>query len=255
MNVISGLPRDWSDLQIQVTRILSECGFAADTDKAIETVRGTVNVDVYAEDTTQTPHLTYLCECKLWKSAIPKAVVHSFRTVVVDYGANSGFIISSRKFQKGAYAAATNTNIRLLSWIQFQELFVDKWIQAYMLPRLFQESDALIEYTEPINSRIFRKADALSPAQQERFMQLRSQYQALAYLALHLSIQIHHPAMQVKIPQLPIKNGMRVDYRNIEGGIPPELCEASTLREFLDTFSKHLQQGTDEFDRLFGERA
>jgi len=255
MNVISGLPIDWHELQTQVTRIFSECGFAAETDRAIETVRGTVNVDVYAEDTTQTPHLIYLCECKLWKSAVPKTVVHSFRTVVVDYGANCGFIISSRRFQKGAYEAATNTNIRLLNWIQFQELFMDRWIKAYMLPRLFQESDALVEYTEPINSRIFRKADALTPAQQERFKQLRSQYQVLAYLALHLSIQIYHHSMKVEIPQLPIKDGMRIDYRSIEGGLPPELCEASTLRDFLETFSKYLQQGTAEFDQLFGERA
>lgn len=255
MNVISSLPTDWRELQTQVARIFSECGFAAETDRAIETVRGSVNVDVYAEDTTQTPLLIYLCECKRWKSSVPKTVVHSFRTVVVDHGANCGFIISSRRFQKGAYEAAANTNIRLLNWVQFQEIFLERWIHAYMLPRLYEESDALIQYTEPINSRIFRKADNLTATQQQSFVKLRSQYQVLAYLALHLSTQIYHPSMKVEIPQLPIKDGMQVDYGSIEGGLPPELCEAYTLRDFLETFVKYLQQGTAEFDQLFGERA
>lgn len=108
------------------------------------------------------PEIVYLCECKHWARAVPQSIVDGFRTVVQDYGANWGIIISLKGFQKGAYHSARNSNIKLLSWLEFQDLFEDRWIQNYFIPTLSAESDVLIEYTEPINSRIFRKADLLS---------------------------------------------------------------------------------------------
>ncbi len=256
MNIITNeLPNNWRALQDEVAKILAECGLKAEVAKHIETVRGPVNIDVYAEDTTQTPTSIYLCECKRWKSSVPKTIVHAFRTVVLDYGANWGFIISSKNFQKGAYEAAANSNIKLLSWTSFQELFVDRWIQRHMLPQLFQEYDALVEYTEPINSRIFRKAERFSPPQKKRFVELRKKYAVLAFFAVCLSIQIHHPSLQTPIPSLPMKDGITIDYRNLDGGLPTELIEASSLRQFLTIFTNHLRAGTAEFDGLFGGRA
>jgi hypothetical protein len=52
------------------------------------------------------------------------------------------------------------------------------------VPRIYQEADALIEYAEPINSRIFRKARSLSEEAQRRFVELRDEYAALGFLAL-----------------------------------------------------------------------
>jgi hypothetical protein len=37
---------------------------------------------------------TTLCECKYWRSAVPQAVIHGFRTVVGDIGANKGYAIA-----------------------------------------------------------------------------------------------------------------------------------------------------------------
>ncbi len=113
-------PADWHDLQVQVNKILNECGLTSEIDKKITTVRGPVKVDVYAEDSFNRPPTTYLCECKHWKSSIPKTVVHAFRTVVTDFGANWGFIISSVGFQSGAQTAASKSNVKLLTWIEFQ---------------------------------------------------------------------------------------------------------------------------------------
>lgn len=137
MNIITRtMPRDWKDLQQQVAEILKECGLETYLERTISTVRGTVEIDVYAEDKDQKPVATYLCECKHWKSSVPKTIVHSFRTVVSDYGANFGFIISSKRFQSGAYEAARKSNVKLLTWIEFQELFVERWISTYMIPRI-----------------------------------------------------------------------------------------------------------------------
>ncbi|MDP2952194.1 MAG: hypothetical protein Q8O76_02615, partial [Chloroflexota bacterium] len=64
----------------------------AEIDKEIETARGAVKIDVYAEDGRQKPSIIYLCECKHWRSGVTKTVVHAFRTVVSDYGVNWGLI-------------------------------------------------------------------------------------------------------------------------------------------------------------------
>src|SRR5690554_488282 len=97
----SKLPETWEDLQNKVALILMECGFEAETPKIIETVRGKVEIDVFAIDNSVKPNTTYLCECKYWKNPIPQTVIHAFRTVISDYGANWGLIISSNGFQSG----------------------------------------------------------------------------------------------------------------------------------------------------------
>ncbi len=98
-------------------------GYESEVERTIETVRGNVDVDVHAIDLTISPNLIYLCECKYWSSAVPKTIVHSFRTVVSDYGAHVGFLISRNGFQSGTYQASQNSNIRLVNWFEFQELF------------------------------------------------------------------------------------------------------------------------------------
>jgi restriction system protein len=56
----SSLPKDWRDLQIQVEKIMKESGLIAESEKDIETVRGIVNIDVYAEDASQRPKTIYV---------------------------------------------------------------------------------------------------------------------------------------------------------------------------------------------------
>ena len=172
--LIESHPATWKDLQDAAGRILSECGYHAETDKTIETARGPVNVDVYASDTSRSPQITFLVECKHWASAVPKTIVHAFRSVVSDFGANVGYIVSSAGFQSGAYAAAGNSPIRLVTWEEFQADFLDQWIENYFVPRVAEAADPLIEYTEPINSRIFSKADNLPKERQSKFKALRN---------------------------------------------------------------------------------
>lgn len=244
------LPNNWRDLQDQVAQILQECGFETEVEKRINTVRGTVDIDVFAEDLSQKPSVIYLCECKHWQSTVPKSVVHAFRTVVSDFGANWGFIISSAGFQSGAYNAAEHSNVRLLTWEEFQELFVDRWFERYMAPRLVEEADPLVEYTEPINSRIFRKADALSAEAQEQFKALREEYWQLASLALPM----YAPGIHGQRPQLPLCK-TPTERLLVGDSIPADVLEATTLREFLELYLRHVQKGIAAFDEVFGERA
>lgn len=246
-------PKDWRDLQRQVNEIFQECGLKSKIEKEIQTVRGTVNVDVYAEDLSSQPATIYLCECKHWQSAVPKGVVHAFRTVIADYGANWGFIISSAGFQSGAFEAATNSAVRLLTWDEFQELFVDRWIENYMMPRLREEVDALVEYTEPINTRIFRKADELDEHSQQLFIQLREKYADLAFLALHFYLP--SPMLKSRRPDLPLRKVIQNRKDSGMTNLPDELLDATCLRDFVDIICRHAREGIGAFDQVFGGRA
>lgn len=66
--VESVVPDTWVDLQVNVAKILSECGLESETPKTRKTARATVEVDVCAIDNSLSPAPIYLCECKHWKT-------------------------------------------------------------------------------------------------------------------------------------------------------------------------------------------
>ncbi|AEG15864.1 restriction endonuclease [Desulfofundulus kuznetsovii DSM 6115] len=244
-------PGDWRDLQKAVAQILAESGLSVESEKTIDTVRGTANIDVFAVDHSQMPPITYLCECKHWKSSVPKTVVHSFRTIVSDYGANWGLIISSAGFQAGAYAAARNTNILLLDWQGFQELFVERWYRHYLIPRIDREAEPLISYTEPINSSVFRRAESLTDEGRRKFLALREEYRDLTFLALFIKSRVDSFDLidQNKCSILPLKNSLRSPLVEC---LPADLVEATALRDFLTILLSHVRKGVQAFRELFG---
>ena len=253
-----GVPKHWKALQADVAQILSECGFQVESNKTITTVRGKVDIDVFALDRSQTPPVIYLCECKLWNSNVPKREVHAFRTVVNDFGANWGLIISKKGFQSGAFEAAINTNLRLFNWQEFQSLFADRWYHEYMVPILKKVTLRLGWYTEPINSGSSRKSATLSPAAQKRFSSLQKEYENLEWLALQLSLSAYH-VQDKPAPALPLREHR---FRELlesktqdEIGIPEDVLAATSLRGLLDLLIEHLRTGIAKFDEVFGERA
>jgi restriction system protein len=247
-------PSDWRDLQRQAATILDECGLVACVEKSITTVRGAVSVDVYAEDRLHRPVLSYLCECKHWQSSVPKSIVHAFRTVVTDYGVNCGFVISSAGFQSGAFEAAENTNVRLVTWEEFQGIFVDRWIEKYFRVRLEKEAQPLVDYTEPFNSRIFRKADALTAEAQQEFRELRGKHQALGNLTLRLYLPLMAPALNNRLT-VPLKDFFPNSLSLYSHQLSPDVFEAASYRGLLDCLCRHVQNALAEFDGVFGGRA
>src|ERR1700754_2667432 len=119
---------DWSDLQEKVAMFFRELGYEAATQLTVELAgRGRKEVDVHIRDPRASVNQIMLAECKCWASRVPQDTVHSFRSVMEGTGANTGFIISKVGFQAGAYEAARNTNIHLLSWDELQRKFGRQW--------------------------------------------------------------------------------------------------------------------------------
>ena len=128
MQIFNEEPTDWKDLQDKVACVLELCGFNVETPKKIQTGRETIEVDVYAKNA----EMTIIFECKYWESHVPQNVALSFRTSVIDIGANKGIIIAKTGFQRGAYQSVKNTNIELMTWLEFENYYKEKILKIYI---------------------------------------------------------------------------------------------------------------------------
>jgi len=125
--ITSRMPDEWGELEDLVTAILNEAGLHARRAVPVVLPRGNVNVDVVAEETHDGITHRIFGECKNWRTNIPREVVHAFRTVVAEAGANRGYVISRVGFQTGAINAAQSTNIELVTFAEFQTSYFLKW--------------------------------------------------------------------------------------------------------------------------------
>ena len=138
-------PEDWRALQVEVARLLDECGFQeVEVEKTVQTVRGEAEIDVWAEEAVKGRKYLTVCECKHWKANVPQTVVHAFRTVVTDIGAHVGYIVSIAGFQDGAFKASEATNVELVTWEQLQTKFEPSWYETYFSPQITSRLDPLL---------------------------------------------------------------------------------------------------------------
>lgn len=252
-------PPNWRALQESVATILRESGVNAEVEKTIQTARGEVTVDVFAHDADATPDQTYLIECKRWRTRVPQTVVHSFQSVVDNAGANWGAIVSLSGFQRGAVTAARYSNVRLLTWPEFHDTFAPKWFEAFFTKTVFDITDPLIEYNEPINSRIFRKADALPRNKRNSFIKLRERHHGLYIMCTMLSfLGLRPPTFANADRVAPIALPLRSTLASAIGPravIPPQIVDATSYRELIAAIKVEVDAAVAEFDGLFGERA
>ena len=144
-------PTSWRELQDEVGLILSDCGYNTEIEKEISLGRGKSVVDVYARRSCGIP-TTIICECKHWNKKVPRSVVQGFRTIILESGANLGYIISAKGFQSGSYEVATKTNIHLLSWAEFQEAFRTDWLKN-MIGKIQRAGSELRSFIMYINTK------------------------------------------------------------------------------------------------------
>jgi hypothetical protein len=233
---------DWKDLQNKVAQIFLDIGYETEVGKEIETVRGKVEIDVFALNRTQIPNISCLCECKYWNTPIPQTVVHSFRTIVTDYGANYGFVISKLGFQSGAYEAIKNTNVQLLNWPEFQKLFEQKWRDS-MMDKLDELGMPLRDYTDPYDSLIDRKYHKLDNERKAKYRDLIEQYFRVAMMSSRLYLEnllVKEIPLQVELPMEPSEGLQKITI--------------SSEKELFDLLIQYCNQGIQEFDELFGEK-
>jgi hypothetical protein len=120
-------PGSWKDLEQMVQQAFCEMGYESKKSHSLDTVRGKVEIDVFARKTTTPIPTIVLCECKYWNKPVSQHVIHGFRTVCADVGAHFGLIISKVGFQAGAETSRSSTNVHLMNFKEFQETFFEEW--------------------------------------------------------------------------------------------------------------------------------
>jgi len=244
------IPKDWKDLQNKVARIMRQSGIKkVKTPQRLQTVRGQVEIDVYAEEDIQHQKLIILCECKYWKSNIPQSVIYSFRTIMHDTGAHVGYIISSKGFQKGAYKASKNSNIELLSWVKFQSIFEKQWFENYFTKEI-KIIDPLVSYTEPINTGIFRMVDKMTEIEKKDFFELRKKYEEFAFLCLPYFDGLDM-LRRGKMLQLPLNKNLKSSINSVS--IPKNILSATSYEDFLKFSKQFGKKGIEQFRELFAK--
>lgn len=234
---------DWRDLQSRVATILRESGLAAETAHVLGTARGTVEIDVYAIDPRTIPPAVYLCECKRWRQRVPQGEVHAFRTVVADAGTHFGLFISAEGFQSGAHEVVRHTNIHLLDWLGFQELFVERWCRNYWIPLLRHRGDRLASYVEPICSDASIRANRGEPLEPA---------EAVGLLVLDLWGDPFNDfaASILGQPPEPVVAAIWEHRDRYRQHLPPEAANAQHLRELLDALLAFIPRWLQETGRM-----
>lgn len=243
-------PATWIDLQKTVARVLSEAGFTTTSPKKLKLARGSVEVDVFSVDKATTPNIVYLCEAKHWSKNVPKTVVHAFRSVVSDYGANIGLIISKKGFQRGARAAAQHSNIRLITFEGFEELFLDRWL-IRMAAATYAAAQRLISLTDYI-SMPPKQWDTWPQATRDKFIRLNRIYDVTSNEIMSAHFMPDH-LRQLTFPlQMPIIKSLRWD-RNHAAAFPGpdvKMQRLANYGEYFEYLRSHIKDGLREFKRL-----
>ena len=226
MKVTNEIPTSWKDLQDKVCRYLNECGYHAVSPKRIDTVRGVVEVDVFA--TTDDELLRqFICECKFWDKRVPQEKIHAFRTVVQDSGSMLGIFISKMGYQKGARNAAICSNVLLKDWDGFVEMIARQWVKKRFrdIQRL---GDPLGKYTDYLDVPIEKFSTV---AAKDECMRLQQKYEQPYFMARSLELGMHRPEEPV------VLDGIRFDYFNV----------------LFDYLEREFRQGVKAFHDLFAE--
>ncbi|HUW06891.1 MAG TPA: restriction endonuclease [Williamwhitmania sp.] len=151
--IFNSEPKTWQELQTYVGKIFKECGFETEISKVVDLVRGHKEIDVFAKDIESEYQPIVLVECKFWNNPIPQEIIHSFRTVMNDFGANLGFIVSKIGFQAGSFQAVENTNIKLVDLIELEKVYYRRWLKT--MPKKYLDiADKLFPYWDPSGGRM-----------------------------------------------------------------------------------------------------
>ncbi|WP_201788148.1 restriction endonuclease [Paraburkholderia phytofirmans] len=109
---------NWRQYQEQTAAAFRRLGFTAEVDYTAAGVRARHDIDVYVTFTQQSIPCTWVVECKLWATRVPKEKILALKSIVDDLGADRGIIVSEAGFQPGAQDAARGTNITLVTSLE-----------------------------------------------------------------------------------------------------------------------------------------
>jgi hypothetical protein len=249
-------PRRWQELEQSAARLLQEANFEVKIRPSIPLARGAAQVDLLVTDRVASPPQVILVECKHWCRRVTQAEVHAFRTVVTDAGANGGLLLSASGFQPGAQAAARHSNVRLVTWQEFQSIFAGRWMEWYARPSLILSFHSLKEMTDIYHLDEDERLCDLSPQAADAFWHWVRRASPLVRLADFLSLPCfpflpglpQQPDRLVALPLAEKKENFDLT------GVPESLLHIPIARPFLDALLTELDRTKAELDHILPDR-
>lgn len=111
----------WKKYQEDAAAYFRSLGLNASTDVTVKGARTSHDIDVLVTSHYVGFDITWLVECKCWKTPVNKLHVLALREIVSDVGADRGILLSESGFQSGAKEAASLTNIQVTSIADVRE--------------------------------------------------------------------------------------------------------------------------------------
>lgn len=243
--ITNQIPETWNELQNKVAEILEQCGFEVEIEKKIKSIRGSVEIDVYAEEKVNNRTYSILCECKHWKTNIPQNVIHGFRTVLSDLGANIGYIITTSNFQIGSIESVKKTNIKLLTWNDFQNIFFETWYRKYFCSpkgdlRLFYDDYNIVSWFDDLNQK-----------DRKRYFQIRNILNEIHEInsLFPAPFMLNIDGIDATFPTLPLSSS-HIDLNEYYGDLPISVFNASDYESFLKEITSLRNKFVIEFNNL-----
>lgn len=131
----------WKKYQEEAASFFRSLQLEAITDATIKGVRTKHDIDVLVKAHHVGFEVTWLVECKHWKTPVSKLHVLGLRQIVADTGADRGIILCEVGFQSGAIEASKLTNVHVTSLADFG-ISAKNDIYAMRLRELYERTDA-----------------------------------------------------------------------------------------------------------------
>lgn len=131
----------WRAYQESAADLFRQMGFEAVVEEVLEGARGKHEVDVVARTSLGGVGVTWIVECKHWKSAVPKAHVLTLAQIAQDTGADRAVLLSEKGFQAGAIAVSSKSNVMLTSLNELQAVAADSIAELSIRRTLMRTKD------------------------------------------------------------------------------------------------------------------
>jgi hypothetical protein len=115
------MSKPWQMYQQEVADFFRSLGFITEIERHVTGTRAIHEIDIHATRETIGVTVTWIVECKLWNTAIPKEKVLVLSQIAADVGADRAFLLSESGFQSGALRASEKTNVTLTSLQDLRE--------------------------------------------------------------------------------------------------------------------------------------
>jgi len=138
----------WQEYQEEAAAFFRLLGLEANVDATVKGVRTSHDIDVLVKSRHAGFEVTWLVECKHWKSPVSKLHVLGLREIVADVGADRGILLCEAGFQSGAIEAASLTNVQITS-LEHLRVTTGNDVSAMRLRELYDRVEsARVRYWE-----------------------------------------------------------------------------------------------------------